>query len=419
MALVAALWVLLVLSLVLTTVQALLAVRFLRGRRPLGLDGRTFPPADSTPAPRTLVSILKPLSGLDERLEENLEHFVALSGISWELLLSVADPSDPAVAVARRVLARHPGAPVRLVVGGVPPGVIRNPKVERLVAAARHARGEILFISDANALLTSEDVARTVALFSEPGVGCVSNVFVGDAEESLGAHLESLYLLTFVLPGATLAAAAGIPCVVGKSMALSRAAHDAIGGFAAVGDVLAEDQALGLHVREAGYDVVLSPVLARNVLGKRGVRQALSRQVRWGQIRYAFSKATYAGEVLLNPLGLALIGVFAAGCLAPRLLGTALALAGISALLRILQAALLGRATGTRPSLALVPVKDLLQIAAHLAPFVARDVTWQGKRSRLGKGTLLLPAVTGGGAWPPTPARGGVPRRRARTRAAA
>ena len=57
-----------------------------------------------------------------------------------------------------------------------------------------------------------------------------------------------------------------VPCVVGKSMAITRAALRAIGGFAAFANVLAEDQAIGLAVRDAGYRVALSPVVVRNVL---------------------------------------------------------------------------------------------------------------------------------------------------------
>ncbi|MEO8585324.1 MAG: glycosyl transferase, partial [Acidobacteriota bacterium] len=96
------------------------------------------------------VSILKPLSGLDDGLEENLASFAVLTGVSHEIILSVAHEDDPAVAVARRVIDRFPAAPFRLVLGGGPSVLLSNPKVERLVVAARVARGEILFVSDSN-----------------------------------------------------------------------------------------------------------------------------------------------------------------------------------------------------------------------------------------------------------------------------
>jgi hypothetical protein len=144
-------------------------------------------------------------------------------------------------------------------------------------------------------------------------------------------------------------------------------------------------------VREAGFDVVLSPLAASNVLGRRTLRQALARQIRWGQIRLTFSFATYTGELLLNPLAIALAALATSLALAPGLVPTTAALALFAVLLRIFQTALLGRATRTRPALALVPLKDLLQLGTHLVPYLSREVVWQGRRAKLGKGTLLLP----------------------------
>ena len=385
---------------VLTTVQTGLVVRFLgRKSRPFA-GGRREPaasasrPGDSTTtSPR--VSILKPLSGLDDGLEENLTSFARLTGPSHEIVLSVERGEDPAVAVARRVMARFPEAPFRLVVGGVLSARLSNPKVERLVAAARIARGEILFVSDSNVRVGPNDFARTLDSFDDPSVGCVSNVFTGMGARSFGAIVESLHLLTFVLPGTVLAEAGGVPCVVGKSMALTRAAHDAIGGFNAFTDVLAEDQAIGCAVKEAGYGIALSPVVVRNVSAGRPLGRALDRQARWGKIRYSFSKLTYTAEFLLNPLPISLLACGSAALGPSGLLPFACAAAGFILLLRLAQGFVLARATRsdlTAAQLLLLPVKDVLQLVTQLAPYVSREVDWQGHRARLGPGTQLMPS---------------------------
>ncbi len=361
-------------------------------RGPLGRASDGSPRAASTPG-RPRISILKPLKGLDDGLEENLASFAALRGVDYEVVLSVADAADPAIDVVDRVRARHPDAPFVLVVGGVPEGRIGNPKVERLVAAARVARGDLFLVSDSNVRVTPDAVADTVALFDDPSVGCVSNLFVGSGARDLGAVVESLHLLTFVVPGNVLAAWRGIPCVVGKSMALPRSVHDAIGGFAAFGDVLAEDQAIGLAVREAGFRVILSPVVVENVVERRTLKRALERQVRWGKIRFAFSKGLFAGEVLMNPLPLALLAELVALAGSSTWSGPLASLAFVAILVRLLQASLLGRLCGVPLPLAALlalPLKDLLQLATQTVPFASREVVWHGHRARIGRGTLLV-----------------------------
>lgn len=385
-------------GLVITSLPVALLARLRRRRRPFRRDPRTregcaSSPRDASTAPRPRVSILKPLKGLDDGLEENLASFAALEGIDHEVVLSVADPADPALDAVARARARYPGAPFVLVVGGAPEGRIGNPKVERLVAAARVARGDVFLVSDSNVRVSPSDVASTVSLFDDPSVGCVSNLFVGSGARDLGALVEALHLLTFVVPGNVLAAWSGTPCVVGKSMALPRRVHDAIGGFAAFGDVLAEDQAMGLAVRDAGFRVVLSPVVVENVVERRSLRRALERQVRWGQIRYSFSRSLFAGEVLMNPFPVAVLALLLALADGSTWAGPLASLALVSVLVRLLQASLLARFCGAPlgglPLLAM-PLKDLLQLLTQAVPFASSEVVWQGHKARIGRGTVLV-----------------------------
>ena len=51
------------------------------------------------------VSILKPLSGLDVDLESNLRTFFEQDYPSFEILLAVRDPDDPAIAVVEKLQA--------------------------------------------------------------------------------------------------------------------------------------------------------------------------------------------------------------------------------------------------------------------------------------------------------------------------
>jgi ceramide glucosyltransferase len=178
-------------------------------------------------------------------------------------------------------------------------------------------------------------------------------------------------------------------------MALTRAAHDAIGGFAAFTDVLAEDQAIGCAVKAAGFRIALSTVVVRNVTETRSLARALDRQARWGKIRYSFSKLTYTGELLLNPLPFSLLACGGAALGPSGLPPLPFAVAGAILLLRLVQGFVLARATRsdlTAAQLLLLPLKDLLQLATQLVPYLSREVDWQGHRARLGPGTLLEPS---------------------------
>jgi len=70
------------------------------------------PPPLRTPPP---ISILKPLAGVDDGLEENLRTFFEQQYPCFEILLAVRSPKDPALAVAKRLRAAYPAVPSRLI----------------------------------------------------------------------------------------------------------------------------------------------------------------------------------------------------------------------------------------------------------------------------------------------------------------
>src|ERR1700758_3352827 len=105
---------------VLTTLQAILTAIFRRRR--FFVEGRPFLPA---------VSILKPVCGLEDELAQNLESFMRLRGVDYEVLISIAAPNDPALPVVRHVVERAPH--FRLIVGGDPLLETGNRKVARLI----------------------------------------------------------------------------------------------------------------------------------------------------------------------------------------------------------------------------------------------------------------------------------------------
>jgi ceramide glucosyltransferase len=63
------------------------------------------------------VSILRPLKGLDPQLHECLESAFQQNYPLFEIILSVADEFDPAVKVAKTLIAKYPNVSARLIIG--------------------------------------------------------------------------------------------------------------------------------------------------------------------------------------------------------------------------------------------------------------------------------------------------------------
>jgi ceramide glucosyltransferase len=262
---------------------------------------RTRRPAAVDRAPR--VSILKPLAGHDDDLEANLESFAKLDYPSFELLLGIASLSDPSYQVARRFVASHAqqvGFQASIVL--TDPEVAINPKVAQLAGLERVATGDVYVISDSNVRVRSDYLWSLVAELADERVGLVTSVFGGNGERTLGAALENLQLCAAVAPGYVAMNAIARPVTVGKSMAMRRRDLVRLGGFQPLGDVLAEDYALGKLFREAGFLVRASLDLVENWNVACTLMRTVERHTRWSKLRRALLPVGFALEPLLLPI---------------------------------------------------------------------------------------------------------------------
>jgi ceramide glucosyltransferase len=333
------------------------------------------------------VSVLKPLCGLDDALAANLASFAALDYPSFEVLLGVRSTVDDAYPVARAAAARWPGR-FRVVVQRGEPGV--NPKVNQLVTLERAARHPIVVVSDSNVRVGPGYLSEIVALLEDPGVGLVTHPIAGVGEERLGSVMDALHLAGCIAPGVVAAKRlAGRDFVVGKSIAMRRTDLAALGGFAVLKDVLAEDYVLGrLAPQRLGKRVAIAHSAVENVTTGRSVREFVSRYKRWGVLqRQAVGPACYTAQALLNPVLLAV----AAFAISPRP-GSACLLAATCAGKAVVDGVngrrLRGRGFGLR-QLALVPVKDLLSGWAWAYALAHDEVTWRGTTLRVQRGTRV------------------------------
>jgi len=337
------------------------------------------------------ISILKPLCGLDDHLAANLRTFAALPYPDYEILLGLRCAGDPAYPLARAAARRWPGR-FRVVLQEGETGL--NPKVNQLMTLARHARHDLLVISDSNTRVPPGYLDEIAAALEDPQVGLVTHPLVGDGESRstarLGSMADNLHLSGVMTPSiVTAKLVCGKDYVVGKSMAMRRADVEALGGFASVKDVLAEDFVLGRAVTERlGKRIVLGRAAVTCVSERRSLAGFVRRYARWNVMQHQCAgHLAYCGLLLLNPVLLSTLAVsidpsrataaISAAALASRMASDAIA----GRLLR-------GRSFRLR-ALLVGPLADLLAGVAWTHGLFSRSIEWRSNRLTVLRGSRL------------------------------
>jgi len=365
------------LALCLATFGAAAVVLARRRRRPRSSGVGDFSPP---------VSIVKPLSGLDDDLAENLRSFYRLEYPEYEIVFSFARETDPAFPVARRVADAHPGVRTVFVVDGREPGW--NAKVNRLSAGVRRARYRHLLFSDGNVRVERDFLRRAVAPFADPRVGLVSHLFAARGAVTLASKIETLHLNGFIQAAtALLAGPLRRPCVVGKSILVASEALSSIGGIGVLRDHLAEDFLLGEAVAAAGYLVVLSPDEVETAEVCKSGAAVWARHRRWAILRARLGGASYAAEALASPAPW-----FAAAVAGSSGRPAVVALAALLWLARVAVESALASDAG-RPLRAaewpLAVARDVAVAGVFWAGLFGRRTRWRGRVLHVGKRTLL------------------------------
>jgi ceramide glucosyltransferase len=187
-----------------------------------------------------------------------------------------------------------------------------------------------------------------------------------------------------------LASALRITCVVGKSMLLPARVLEAIGGFARVRNLLAEDQVVGVLVRKAGYSIRISHHVIENVNHRRGFNWFLNRHSRWYKIRRQMALSTFLAEPMANLAVIGLVWAFSgeSGIAWGGLAG----LVGLGVARDAIQTRWLSGRFPRLRHLLFSPVKDFLLLPVWFDALVNSRVQWRGHRFHVGRLTRLREA---------------------------
>jgi len=265
--------------------------------------------AASTPKDATdhePISVLKPLAGLDEGLEENLRGFFKQDYSHFELLFAVRQETDPCVALVRRLCAEHGHIPSRLILTGEPP--YPHAKVYSLARMLAEARHDLIVMSDSDIRVTPDFLRHVAAEFADGATALATCPYRALPGRSFWSRLEAAGMNTTFWQGVLTARLLdGMKFAVGPTTVARRKAIDSIGGIERVKNYLAEDFELGKLIAEAGFRVILSSYVVEHHIGSEGRAANFRHRIRWGRTSRRSRPWGYFGQLFTYPLPLALL----------------------------------------------------------------------------------------------------------------
>lgn len=122
------------------------------------------------------VTLLKPVRGLEKNQRANLRSACLQDYPEFQVVFSVQDPDDPVVPLLREI-EKEFGRRRVSVATEKNREAGPNGKINNLLGALRHARYNILVISDSDALLKPDYLKAIVAPLADPAVGYVCTLY--------------------------------------------------------------------------------------------------------------------------------------------------------------------------------------------------------------------------------------------------
>lgn len=337
----------------------------------------------------TTVTVLKPLCGLEDGLEDALASFLGQQTRQpLRFVFGVAQADDPALALARKLAMRFPDASVEFVIDGRLHGP--NRKVSNLVNMAESGLDDLVAISDSDVVIPPGALQQAIDALSAPGTGGVTSLYRGrpgqggDAARTFGAW----YLDYWSLPMAALHARLGeLDVTYGPLTVVRGDVLQQGGGLASLTAHLCDDAALGRLVLASGMKLGFAPVVVETLVNDADLRELLTHELRWSRTDRGEHPWGNLATVVSHPGPLPWLLLLHPGWIAA--LGIALPIL-LRWALAVLVERRFGRAeTAARIGLGGVILRDLACFAVWLKGLTASSVDWRGQRLSVGKGGLL------------------------------
>jgi ceramide glucosyltransferase len=333
------------------------------------------------------VSILKPLKGTDPGMYASLRSHCMQNYPHYEILFGVSRSDDPAIPMVERLIAEFPDQTIRLVRCENDLGA--NGKVSSLAQMSAVAEHDFFLVNDSDIHVEQGYLRQVITELQAPETGLVTCLYRGVPADTLASRLESLSISTDFVAGVLAARQieGGLRFGLGSTLAFRRKHLDAIGGFEAIVDYLADDYELGRRIAENNLKVKLSESVVETYLPAYNLSGFLSHQLRWARTIRASRPSGYAGLLFTFTLPWAALAVILArgASWAWGLLAVALiARAGMV----LVTARLVLRDHGFAALACLLPLRDFLAVLIWLGGLSGSKIVWRGEVFVLKDGKL-------------------------------
>jgi ceramide glucosyltransferase len=246
---------------------------------------RCRPRAHLDPSPDAPpVSIVLPVCGLENHIEDTLRSAFRLDTPRYELIFCAARPEDAALPLLRRMMADHPWIDARLLIGDE--RISENPKLNNVFKGWRETAYPLVSICDSNVLLPRDYIQRLLKTF-DPQTGLVCSPPIGCWPDGFFAEVECAMLNNYQARWQCFADWLGLGFAQGKTLFWRKHDLENAGGIRALGAESAEDAACTKIVRNLGLRVRLMQPPVRQPLGFRRAIDVWNRQRRWARLRRA------------------------------------------------------------------------------------------------------------------------------------
>jgi ceramide glucosyltransferase len=342
------------------------------------------------------VSIMIPLHGADFNAYRNYAELCRQDYPEYQIVFGVRDSRDSSVPIVKKLISDFPDRDIALVISDKTIG--QNLKVSNLENMLARVKHEQIVIVDSDVRVGRDHLRKVLAPLSDPRVGLVTCLYRAAETPDFAAKLEAVGITAEFAAGVLMAwMLEGVKFALGSTMATTRTRLEAIGGFHAVADYLADDFMLGNLIERDGYEVRLSHHVVETAMQPAGFKGMMRHQIRWARSTRISRPIGYLGLILTYGTALALLNLAV-----DRASTSSLMLLASTLVIRLTMGWMIGvHWLGDRilkRYFWLVPVRDLLSFLIWCLSWVGKRVEWRGRLFEVARDGKMIQV---GGESPP------------------